>query len=269
MPVNFAAIRTLLLDMDGVLYRGEQVLPGVNDLLQFCQQHDIAVGCITNNATRTQAQYGTKLARMGIAIPGERVLTSALATAAYLREHYPAGTSVYIVGMQGLEHALLHDGYFRAAAEDEHPALVVQGLHVGFTYAHLRRAALAIRAGAHFIATNPDRTFPSEEGLTPGAGAITAALEAATDTTATVIGKPQPTMFTTATHMLGGDPASTLIIGDRLDTDIVGGQRAGLHTALVLTGVTTRATLETSPVQPDAVFSDLPAVLQAWRNSNP
>ncbi len=269
MPLNFAAIRTLLLDMDGVLYRGEHVLPGVDDLLQFCRQRAVAVGCITNNATRTPAQYGTKLARMGIAIPAEHVLTSALATATYLRDHYPAGTSVYIVGMEGLHDALLHDGYFRAATDDEQPTLVVQGLHTGFTYAHLRRATLAIRAGAHFIATNPDRTFPSEDGLTPGAGAVTAAIEAATDTTATVIGKPRPTMFTTATRMLGGDPATTLIIGDRLDTDIVGGQHAGLHTALVLTGVTTRATLAASPVQPDAVFADLPAVVHAWRDTNP
>lgn len=268
MNLDLSAIRTVLLDMDGVLYRGQQVLPGVHELLAFLDQRDIPYACTTNNATRTQAQYGTKLRGMDIHIPEERVLTSALVTGYYLRQHYPQGTTIYALGMEGLIDALFHDSYFISVEEPtDKPELVVQGAHFAFSYDHLKRACLAIRGGARFIATNPDKTFPSEEGLIPGAGAIAAALQAATDVEPLMIGKPQPTIFEVAIELLGGRPETTLMIGDRLDTDIAGAHNASLHSALVLTGVTQREDIADSPYQPDAVFNDLPALLAAWRDA--
>ncbi|NTU85654.1 MAG: HAD-IIA family hydrolase [Chloroflexales bacterium] len=261
--IAFNTIKAVLFDMDGVLYRGSQVLAGVHELLAFLDGRGVPFVCITNNASMTPGQYEEKLAAMGVALPGERVVTSAIATARHLRASYPEGARVFIVGMRGLREALLDDGHF--VEDDVLPELVVQGADFQLTYETLRKATLFIRGGAAYIATNPDRTFPSEEGLIPGAGAIMAALVAATDVTPLVIGKPAPTMFRVAAGMFEVDPAQTLVIGDRLDTDIAGATAAGMFSALVLTGVSQRAEAETGPIRPTAIFEDLPALLAAWR----
>ena len=263
--IAFNPLKAVLFDMDGVLYRGNQVLAGVHELLAFLAERGVAYACITNNASMTPAQYETKLSAMGIALSGERVVTSALATARYLRATYPVGTRVFIVGMRGLRDALLADGYF--IEDTVLPELVVQGVDFQLTYETLRKAALFIRGGARYIATNPDRTFPAEEGLIPGAGAITAAIVAASDGQPLVIGKPAPTMFRIAATMLQVDPAQTLVIGDRLDTDIAGANAAGMPSVLVLTGVSQRAEAEAGPIRPTAIYADLPALLAAWRAS--
>ncbi len=261
--IDLRPIRAVLFDMDGVLYRGMTPLPGVADLLGFLAERRIAAACITNNASMTPQQYEAKLAAMGIAMPAARVITSAQATARYLREQYPAGTPVFVVGMQGLREALFADGYFRE--DDQAPALVVQGADFTLTYERLKQATLHIRRGARFISTNPDRTFPSEEGLIPGAGAIAAALSAATDVTPLVIGKPAPTMFLIGARMLGVTPAQTLVIGDRLDTDIAGAIVAGMPSALVLTGVSTAEEAAAGPIRPDLIVADLPDLLMRWQ----
>jgi 4-nitrophenyl phosphatase len=263
--LDFSTIQAVLFDMDGVLYRGNSPLPGVHTMLEFCEQRGIAYACITNNATRTREQYGRKLAAMDIPIAPERVFTSSLITSRYLREHYPRGTTIYAIGMEGLHDALFHDGYF--VPDETAPQLVVQGADFTLTYEKLKTGCLAIRRGARFVATNLDRTFPSEEGLVPGAGSLVAALQAATDTEPLVVGKPQPTMFRVALDMLGSTPDTTLVIGDRLDTDIAGARNAGLRSALVLTGVSERAMLQESPHQPDAVFDDLTALHEAWQST--
>ncbi|HMQ34121.1 MAG TPA: HAD-IIA family hydrolase [Chloroflexaceae bacterium] len=261
--IAFPTVRAVLFDMDGVLYRGRQVLDGVGELLAFLDERGVGYACITNNASMTPAQYEAKLAAMGIAMPARSVVTSAIATGRHLRGAYPRGTRAFIVGMDGLREALLADGHF---VEDDHlPELVVQGADFALTYETLRKACLFIRGGADFVATNPDRTFPAEEGLIPGAGAITAALVAATDIQPLVIGKPAPTMFQVAAAALGAAPAATLVIGDRLDTDIAGAGAAGMPSALVLTGVSGRAEAEAGPVRPTAIYRDLPALLDAWR----
>lgn len=259
----FATFRAVLFDMDGVLYRGKQVLEGVGELLAFLAARGVGYVCITNNASMTPEQYEEKLAAMGIAMPAASVVTSAIATGHALRAEYPRGTRVFIVGMRGLREALLGDGHF--VEDDAAPELVVQGADFELTYATLRRATLLIRRGARYIATNPDRTFPSEEGLIPGAGAVMAALVAATDATPTVIGKPAPAMYLVAAEMLGARPAEALVIGDRLDTDIAGAVAAAMPSALVLTGVSTRQEAEGGEVRPDAIFADLPELLAAWR----
>lgn len=253
--VDLVNIRTILFDMDGVLYRGKQVLPGVREIIAFCKQQKIVCACITNNATLTSQQYDQKLTELDILIPGSHVIGSAIVTNLYLREQYPSGTTVYIVGMDGLHELLLADNYF--ILQEQKPQIVVQSADLTLTYQKLKTACLAIRAGARFIATNTDRSFPTEEGLAPGSGAITAAIQAATDVTPFVIGKPQPIIFQTAINLLDSTPETTLMIGDRLETDILGAKSVGIHTALVLTGVTKRIDLANNSVQPDFIFDDL------------
>ncbi len=261
--IDFSSVRTLLFDMDGVLYRGKTQLPGARDMLAFCEREGIAYACITNNSTNTPQRYEQKLAEMGMPVPAERVLTSALVTGRYLRNHYPRGTTIYAIGMEGLHRALFDDGYF--VREEAQPQLVVQGADFDITYEKIKRGCLAIRAGARFISTNPDKTFPSEEGLIPGAGALLAALQAATGVEPEIIGKPQPPMFRVALELLDSPSERALVIGDRLDTDIAGAQNAGLRSVLVLSGVTRREELEQNALQPDAVFDGLPDLLAAMQ----
>lgn len=257
------AVRAVLFDMDGVLYRGDQPLGGVNQLLAFLEAHNIRYACITNNATRTPAQFAAKVQAMDLHIPADRIITSAVATNVYLRSVAPPGTPVYAVGMDGLHEPLFGDGYF--VPDERTPRYVVVGADFELTYQKLRTACLAIRAGAAFIGTNPDTTFPAEDGIIPGCGAILAALQAATNQQPQIIGKPAPALFEAAMKLLGSQPATTLVVGDRYDTDIVGGARAGLHTALVLTGVSTAADAAQGPITPDLVIADLPALLARWQ----
>jgi 4-nitrophenyl phosphatase len=263
--LDLARYNAILLDMDGVLYRGKLPLPGVNDLLTLCAERGIAYACVTNNATMTPAQYEEKLAGMGIEMPAALIMTSPIATRRFLESEAPRGTGIYCVGMAGLREALFGDGYY--AEDDASPAYVVVGMDFEVTYRQLRRACLHIRAGARFIGTNPDTTFPAEDGIVPGCGALLALLRAGAETEPFVVGKPGPTMFHATVAMLGADPQRTLTIGDRLDTDIAGSRAANLASALVLTGVTSRAALEGSEVQPDAVFADLPELVAAWRSA--
>lgn len=263
MPLDLRAIRTVLFDMDGVLYRGAQPLPGVNELLAFLEAHGIGYASITNNASLTPQQFAAKVQQMGLKLAADRIMTSSVATNVYLRSVAPRGTSVYAIGMNGLIEPLFGDGYF--TLDEQAPAYVVVGVDFEVTYAKLRAACLAIRAGAGFIGTNPDKTFPAEDGIVPGCGALLAALEAATDQKPMIIGKPEPGMFIAALALLEAQAPTTLIIGDRYDTDILGGASAGLRTAMVLTGVSSAADVEHEPIQPDAIFADLPALQRAWQ----
>jgi len=260
--LHLSEYTAVLLDMDGVLYRGQLPLPGVNPMLALFERRGIAYACVTNNSTLTPEQYEAKLATMGIRIPAAQVITSSVATRRYLEGVVPHGTPAYYIGMEGLREALFGDGYF--IYDEQHPQVVVAGLDSGATYAKFKIAALAIRAGARFVGTNPDLTLPTEEGLVPGAGSIQALLTAATGVTPLVIGKPEPTMLHTAIAILHADPQRTLVIGDRLDTDIAGAVAAGLASALVLTGVTTLADLEQSALQPSAVYAGLPEMVAGW-----
>ncbi len=263
--LDLRTISAVLFDMDGVIYRGEQPLPAVNELLGFLEQHGIVYACITNNAGRTPTQVADKLQRMGLAIPADHIVTSAMATNLYLRSIAPSGTRVHAIGMEGLLEQLYDDGYF--LPDQDAPEFVVVGIDFELTYAKLRAACLAIRSGATFIGTNPDRTYPAEDGIVPGAGSILAALSAATDRESTIIGKPAPAMFQAALALLQAEAATTLMVGDRYDTDILGGANAGLQTAMVLTGVSDRAEAETGQQAPGAIYDDLSALLLAWRHA--
>lgn len=253
-------IKAFVIDMDGVLYRGQTPLPGARAFLQALQREGVPYVLLTNNSMLTVAQYVEKLRRMEIEVARERILTSAVATALYLAGRAEPGTPMYMIGMEGLEEALREQGF---VLTDEDPEYVVVGLDTDVTYQKLRTATLAIRAGATFIGTNPDRTLPTERGLEPGAGAILAAIEAATDVQPEIIGKPQPGAFKAAMKRLNTRPDETAMLGDRLETDIAGGARAGLRTILVLTGATSGDHLANAQVKPDMVFDSLEQVLAA------
>ncbi len=260
--MDLSSITGVIMDMDGVLWRGMTPLPGAAAFFDFLRQRGLPYALASNNSSRTPANYDVKLRQMGIEGVEERqIVTSATATVDYLREHYPAGSAVYVVGMEGLR-TLISAAGFQIADEAK---VVVAGIDFELTYATLKQATYLIRAGADFIGTNGDRTFPLPDGLAPGTGSILAALATATDVTPTVIGKPNAPMYMAALHLLGTTAATTLMIGDRLDTDIEGAQKAGLPAALVLTGVTSPETLAASSIKPDGVYDDLPALMAAWR----
>ncbi len=270
MALEWNRVRAVLFDMDGVLYRGDQALPGVNELLAFLARREVAYACITNNTSRTREQFSAKLQGLGIAVPPERIVTSATATSVWLRARAPRGTTIYAIGMDGLREALFADGYFveQPPEGSRYPDYVVVGGDFEVTYAKLATACLAIRAGSFFVGTNPDTTFPSERGIVPGAGALIVALEAASDRKAAIIGKPEPAMFEAALQLLGVPASDALVVGDRLDTDVLGAARAGIPSAMVLTGVSTVAELEQSTLRPDAVFAGLPELLAEWQRQD-
>ncbi|MEA2529361.1 MAG: hypothetical protein QOG89_1005 [Thermomicrobiales bacterium] len=258
------AAKAFVFDMDGVLYRGDAALPGVNDLLGALTLREKGYMLATNNSMATPTDYVRKLAGMGITVPEESILTSAMATRDYLVETLPADAGIFVIGMPALREQLFRETAFHPVQYgEEAPAAVVIGLDKTFTYDKLAMANEAIRGGARFVATNADATLPTEAGLVPGCGSLVAAVAAASGQVPTVIGKPEPLLLQMALERLGTDPASSVMIGDRLDTDIVAGARAGMLTVLVLTGVSTREEISAAAVLPDLVFTDLNAVLEA------
>lgn len=257
-------IRHLIVDMDGVLYRGKEAIPGADDLIIFLRDRGVSFALATNNSTRTPQQQVSRLADMGVAVDSSEVLTSAEATAGYLATIASPGTRVFVVGQDGIEVALREAGF---ETVDEAAEYVVAGMDSSICYERLAQATLLIRAGAGFIGTNADKTFPSERGILPGAGSLLAFLEAATGVTPTVIGKPATTMFEQAISRMGADPSYTAVVGDRLETDILAGQRAGLPTLLVLSGVTDEAMLTTAQIQPDLVFRDVADLCAQWKEA--
>ena len=261
-PKALRQIDNLLIDMDGVLYRGQERLPGARRFLTSLLQERVPFILATNNSTLTTEQYVDKLAAMGIEVTKDRILTSGQASALYLSQNAPSMARVYAIGEDGLFMALKEQGF---RLTDEDIQFVVVGMDRQLTWDKLRVATLAIRAGATFIGTNPDTTLPTEEGLVPGNGASLAALEAATNVSPLIIGKPQPTLLTLAMKKLGAAQERTAIIGDRLETDILGGKNAGITTVLVLSGITQAGELPGSSYQPDFVFDDIDHFHRAWR----
>ncbi len=255
-------LRHLVIDMDGVLYRGNEAIPGTRAFIEFLREQGIDFVLATNNSTRTPQQYVDKLAGMDVRVQPEEVLTSALATASHLAGIAPRGSRVFVVGQDGLNAALREAGFEIVEEDAEY---VVAGMDFYVCYERLAEATLLIRAGARFIGTNPDKTFPSERGIVPGAGSLLAFLETATGVTPEIIGKPGTAMMEQALARLEATADTTAVLGDRLETDILAGQRTGLSTLLVLTGITDRAMLAESEIQPDLVFEDIGHVHRAWQ----
>lgn len=262
MPLS--DIKAVVSDMDGVLWRGDDKLPGMVEFFSFLRENKIPFVLATNNSGRHTANYIQKLAKMGVHdIKAQELVTSATATVDYLKNHYPDGARLFVIGNPGLFQTL-EEANFTIADSDVDA--VVAGLDFDFNYAKARKATLLIRnEGADFIGTNPDTTFPSPDGLVPGAGSVIGMIRLTTDVEPVLIGKPERAMFDVALQRLGTKAEETLMIGDRLNTDIEGGQNVGLNTALVLSGVNNREDI--ANIQPDYIFDGLPELIATWSDS--
>lgn len=256
------AIHSLIIDMDGVLYLGDKPMPGLGELFSFLWEHNIRFQLATNNSSLTPRMYVEKMGRMGVDVQESDVITSSLATADYLAAQYPRGSHVYAIGEEGLMDALQQAGLLLSRRD---PVAVVVGFDRDITYVKLREAALLIRSGVPFIATNPDRTLPVPEGHIPGTGALVAAVSAATDQEPLVIGKPEPMLMRQAMTRMEAVPETTAAVGDRPETDVLSAQRAGILSILTLSGATDRARLAAFDIQPDIVLHDIGALTRGWR----
>ncbi len=252
-----------LVDLDGVAYRGPQVVPHAPESLASARRAGMGVMFITNNASREPGTVAEHLSGLGIAARAEDVVTAAQAAAALLAEHVPPGSPVLVVGGAGLRTAVLEAGYALVASADDDPAAVVQGFAPDLGWRDLAEAAYAVQRGARHVASNLDLTLPDERGLAPGNGSLVAAVVAATGASPVSAGKPAPAMFHLATQRSGA--TRPLVIGDRLDTDLAGARAAGFAGLHVLTGVSTArdAVLAAPDERPTFVGADLRSLLVA------
>jgi HAD superfamily hydrolase (TIGR01457 family) len=251
---------TYLIDLDGVVYRGEELIPGAKEFIAWLDSSQKKYLFVTNNSFASETQVLAKLARLGIKSDESHVMGAGQAAVQNIARRFP-GASVYVVGEQPL-FDLVHEYGLHAADRDAQKAdVVLVGLDRAFDYKTLTNAVLAVRAGAVFIAINRDPLLPIVGGVIPGCGAMVGAIEGGSCTRPEVVGKPEPTLLHEAMHRLNSQPDETVMIGDGLDTDIQAGVAAGTHTLLVLSGKDSRKDLERSPVKPEHVYENLAAVI--------
>jgi NagD protein len=246
-------MKTYILDMDGVIYRGNQLIPGAREFIEQLQAGGHRFLFLTNNSKITPRDFQRKLERMGLNVSEEHYFTSAMATAAFLHSQKPGG-SAFVIGEAGLSHALYEVGY---SITEVDPDYVVLGDTPSYDYPKIERAVRLILGGARFVATNPDVSGPEEEGIHPACGALAAPIERVTGREAYYVGKPNPLMMREALRRLEAHSESSVMIGDRMDTDILSGIGAGMQTILVLSGVTTRKELARYSYQPHRVVESL------------
>ena len=260
---HLPSIKALILDMDGVIWQDDMPLLDMPAFFNTLKTIQIPVVFATNNGTRSIGMYVERLAKFGVLVEPWQVVNSSIALADYLSKRFPDGGPVYVTAEAGVLEALAERGFYplELGAPPESALAVVAGMNRAANYAMLSEASLLIRAGKPFLFTNPDRTFPTPRGQVPGAGAFLAFLEAATGVPATIIGKPEPYMYNFAMQRLGTVPAETLAVGDRLETDILGAQRAGCPSALVLSGVSTLAQAQAWQPQPELILPNLADLL--------
>lgn len=252
-------IKALILDMDGVLWRANEPIVDLATTFNLIRNKGLRYAFATNNSSRTINDYVEKINGFGVPVVPDQIFTSATATATYLSQRFPAGGNLFIIGASGLKETLQDKGFTHSL---ENPLAIVAGIDRNIDYMQIAEAGLLARSGVPFIGTNSDRSFPSPRGLMPGAGAIQAAIEAASDVQPFIIGKPKTTMFEQAIKYLGTRPAETLMIGDRLETDILGGQAVGCKTALMLSGVSTAEAGKTWKPQIDFITENLDTLVK-------
>jgi 4-nitrophenyl phosphatase len=269
MPVPLArflhTLKAVILDMDGVLWHGDTPLPGMADLLHFLRGRRIGFLLVTNNSSLTPESYSQKIGRLGAEVVPDEIITSAVATGDYLKTTARPGERVFVIGEDGLKQAIQKAGLRIASVDDLQADYVVCGMDRDLNWIKLANATINLRRGARFIGTNPDLTFPTEEGIAHGNGAILAALTAASGKKPVIIGKPFPYLFQQSIRRLGVPKTRIAVIGDRLETDILGAKRAGLKSILVLTGVTDRRKARTGPFPPTWIVKDIPSLLRIWQ----
>jgi len=244
-------IECWLTDMDGVLVHENSPLPGAAALLQQWADAGTPFLVLTNNSIFTPRDLSARLRASGLNVPEERIWTSALATADFLKSQMPGGTA-FVIGEVGLTTALHEAGFIMT---ETNPDYVVVGETRNYSFEAITKAIRLLLAGARFIATNPDATGPSADGPMPATGAIAALISKATGMEPYVVGKPNPMMFRSAMNKIGAHSENTAMIGDRMDTDIVAGIEAGLYTLLVMTGISDEAEVSRYPFRPDEIIS--------------
>jgi NagD protein len=245
--------KNYIIDMDGVLISGRTAIPGAEAFIARLKDRQIEYLVLTNNPLRTPRDLAHFLRTVGLHIPENRIFTSALATARFLKSQRPEGTA-FVIGESGLTQAIHDIGY---VITDINPDYVVLGETQTYNLEMITRAIRLVSAGAHFIATNPDPTGPAEEGIVPACGAMAALIERATGRSPFFVGKPNPLMMRTALNYLDVHSEDTIMIGDRMETDIIAGVEAGMETILVLSGVTRREDVPSYPYQPAHIVNSV------------
>jgi 4-nitrophenyl phosphatase len=274
--MDLETIEGLIIDMDGVLWHGNNPIDGLVDFFSELRRVAIPFVLATNNASLTQQQYVDKLAEMGVAVHADEILTSSMATASYLAKYLAYDKRrVFVIGEDGLREPLISQGFTltdlyqvnqpEKGISDQGADIVVSGLDRQLTWDKLATATLNLKAGAKFYATNADTTLPSELGEVMGNGGIIAALEAVTGVKAISIGKPEPILYQQALAILGTTADNTVAIGDRLNTDILGAVNAGMRSVLVLTGVSSEKDIEDIEYQPTWIIDDIRAITDKLR----
>ena len=242
-----------LIDMDGVIYRGSQLIPGADRFVRDLISLNLPFFFLTNNSQRTRRDVVTKLHRLGIDVDESHIFTCAMATARFLAAQKPKGTA-YVIGEGGLLHALHQNGY---SIVDHDPDYVVLGETHSYNVELITKAIRLVASGARFIATNPDPSGPTEEGIVPACGAMAALIEVASGVSPFFVGKPNPLMMRMALNFLDVHSEDTVMIGDRMDTDILAGVESGMETILVLTGSTRREDVGRFPYQPTQILGSV------------
>jgi len=251
-------INGVILDMDGVLWRDSEPIGNLPAIFKRFEELGVKVVLATNNAARTVPQYLDKFQGFGVALEPWQITTSAMAAVYYLKSRYPAGTAVHVMGEKALVASVEEAGF---VLQDEDVESVIVGVDRAISYKRIETASTCIRKGAFFIGTNPDKTFPTPHGLTPGAGAIIAAVATAAETEPLFVGKPGRYLVDLSLERLGLYPAETLMVGDRLETDILGAQNSGCKSALVLSGVATLEQANAWNPLPDFIEKDLSSIV--------
>lgn len=251
-------IRSLILDMDGVLWKSEEAIGNLPTIFARIRTRGLKVVFATNNGTRTPDQYVERLAGFGVKVEPWQVLTSSLVVAHLLKKRFPAGGPIFAIGESGLIAALTEKGFTPLAVEEAEKAqAVVIGVDRQINFAKMCEATLLVSHGVPFYATNPDKSFPTPRGIIPGAGAWFSVIVTATNVAPVYAGKPSPALIDEARRLLGTAKEETLVVGDRLDTDIAGGQAAGCPVAQVLSGVSSRGEGEAWRPEVDIIVEDL------------
>jgi NagD protein len=242
-----------LMDMDGVLVHEEHIIPGADAFIAELTARDANFIVVTNNPIYTRRDLRARLRATGLDIPEERIWTSALATAQFLHNQRPGGTA-FVIGEVGLTTAMHEAGY---VLTDRNPDYVVLGETRNYSFEQITTAIRLIGAGSRFVATNPDPTGPSRAGVLPAAGAVAALIEKATGRTPYFVGKPNPLMMRSAMRAIGAHSENTLMIGDRMDTDVIAGLESGMPTVLVMTGISSLETVAQYPFRPTLVINSV------------
>lgn len=248
-----------ICDMDGVIYHGNRLVDGAKEFVDWLKKEDKRFLFLTNSSAKSPKELKQKLARMGIEVGFEDFITSAHATASFLASQNP-NTGVYVIGESGLINALHDAGFY---IDQVNPTYVVVGESRTYNFEQIEMAVHLVLGGAKLIGTNSDLTGPSEKGVSPACRALVAPIEMATDRQAYFIGKPNPLMMRHAIKRIDCRLEDTLIVGDRMDTDIIAGIESGIDTALVLSGITKRDDLVMFPYQPDYIFDRASDIIRA------